>query len=164
MNEDNKYPVIHNFVWNWQSACLTMWIISSMVLLIGGAWEDGDYTSLYLWLIALALGYCIYMLSLVAGEFLSYQLRILFAKNLSDKEKGLACINLLDAVAQKASCESYRINGKGYVVIVAESALTTPPSSESEHKVVQQVQELIRTLNEHQQKKCDNQDKLISKA
>jgi len=144
-----------NFIWNLQSALITIWLISSVVLLINEAWQSGDYTSVYLWLIALCVGYCVYMLSLVVGEVISYRLIRLSGDELSTNEKAMMCANLLNSVPEHSCLESYKIledkdkSSRGVVIVLPTKEIDVASLQDTkQQEIVYKIKELLQALND----------------
>ena len=155
----HSYEMISNFKWDIKSGSLVVWFVSTCVSLLDGLRQNGDYTSLYLWLLSLGIGYCFYMFSLAFGEFITY--KILRASGIhSGYERALVCESIIDSVQNQAYCEAYKVYDKktkkfkGAVVVITEQDIDIESIQNIEQRqLVDQTRELLIALSQNEKKK-----------
>ena len=162
-NKEQKSPSPHKmtsyFKWDIRSALLTVWFISTCISLLNDVRQDGNYTAFYLWLLALGVGYCIYMISLSFGELIAY--KIMRASNIqSDYERAMIYESIVDSVKTNAYCEAYKVYDqktdefKGAIIILAEQDIDLEAISDHEQRqIIEQAQNLLQSLAERKKKK-----------
>ena len=121
-NETSDEP----FKWNINSALMFTVIFSQLLTWSYEFYTTGDYTKLWIFLLAMGSGYCVYMLSIVIGGYLFFKLRLVTGGNLTSQEQMLAANSLLQSSKQDSkgfSYSSHHIKGEkdstGFVFVVS---------------------------------------------
>lgn len=141
-----------NFTWDLKAALLTIWFVSTIISILSEAWYSASYTSFYLWVISLAVGYCVYMLSLLLGDAISCRIHHHFGENLSRTDKMLISNNLIKSINAPAWYESYRIYNandetiKGIVIVAVAQKGEFVTGATEHQEVAQKLQDLVASL------------------
>jgi len=145
------------FKWNINSAFIFTIIFSQLLTWFSEFYTTGQYTKLWIFILAVGAGYCVYMLGIVLGSCLSFKLRMQIGKNLTPVEQILAANSLLESSRQEgvsnfaySSHHFLENKTRGFVFVVSSSEQDDPTKerkSEKEKLLVKKIRDNLIELH-----------------
>lgn len=164
--EKLEQPSNEPFRWNIGSVIFTVLVFANLIMWLAELYAADSYIKFWMLFIASASGYCVYMISLLVGSFLSYRLRRIVGQHFSQEEQSLIYYNLLEAVEKNGVAFPYSShcvlnddNNKvrGFVFIVGQPLMDQQNCQDPNFAKVLDIQQKILDLHRVQEinNKCD---------
>ena len=166
--EKLEQPSSEPFQWQIGSVIFTVFVFANLIMWLAELYAADSYIKFWMLFIASVSGYCVYMISLLVGSFLSYRLRRIVGQHFSQEEQSLIYYNLLEAVEQNGIEFPYSSNCilsedekkiRGFIFIVGQPLIDPQDCKDPKAAKVFEIKQKILELHQV----CLNQNKCLEK-